>query len=309
MPVVRFESEYARLGGAANVAHNLAALGGTRRARRDRRRRRGGRPSARSSSRTPASVATDSSRTRATDHRKGARRHRTQSAGRADRLRRGRRRGGAVERAHRRTRSSASAPMRDVAARVRLPERRDHAARSCSRCWRRASSGGAPLLVDPKIPHLDVLRRRDARHAEPSSRRKRRRTGASGPTRTRGRPRRDFRARDGMRRGADHARRARHVAVERGGRKERFRRSRARSADVTGAGDTVVATLALALAAGASLPKRPSSRTTPPAVVVGKFGAATVIAARTAGAAIHESVSTHLPDRRLRLSAGNAGGR
>src|SRR3954454_23462759 len=27
VPVVRFQSEYARLGGAANVAHNLAALG------------------------------------------------------------------------------------------------------------------------------------------------------------------------------------------------------------------------------------------------------------------------------------------
>ena len=29
VPVVRFESEYSRLGGAANVAHNLAALGAT----------------------------------------------------------------------------------------------------------------------------------------------------------------------------------------------------------------------------------------------------------------------------------------
>ena len=28
VPVVRFESEHARLGGAANVAHNIAALGG-----------------------------------------------------------------------------------------------------------------------------------------------------------------------------------------------------------------------------------------------------------------------------------------
>src|SRR5207245_3693639 len=29
VPIVRFESEYVRLGGAANVAHNIAALGGT----------------------------------------------------------------------------------------------------------------------------------------------------------------------------------------------------------------------------------------------------------------------------------------
>ena len=28
VPIVRFESEHARLGGAANVAHNIVALGG-----------------------------------------------------------------------------------------------------------------------------------------------------------------------------------------------------------------------------------------------------------------------------------------
>ena len=42
MPVVRFESEYVRLGGAANVAHNIAALGGRAGARRHRRHRRCG---------------------------------------------------------------------------------------------------------------------------------------------------------------------------------------------------------------------------------------------------------------------------
>src|SRR3954464_4333270 len=29
VPIVQFQSEYVRLGGAANVAHNIAALGGT----------------------------------------------------------------------------------------------------------------------------------------------------------------------------------------------------------------------------------------------------------------------------------------
>ena len=40
VPVVRFDHESFRLGGAANVAHNVAALGGTRRDRRRGRRRR-----------------------------------------------------------------------------------------------------------------------------------------------------------------------------------------------------------------------------------------------------------------------------
>ena len=48
--------------------------------------------------------------------------------------------------------------------------------------------------------------------------------------------------------------------------------------DVTGAGDTVVATLALALAAGATLPKPPSLANHAAGIVVGKFGPATVSA-------------------------------
>jgi D-beta-D-heptose 7-phosphate kinase/D-beta-D-heptose 1-phosphate adenosyltransferase len=47
-------------------------------------------------------------------------------------------------------------------------------------------------------------------------------------------------------------------------------------ADVTGAGDTVIATLALALAAGASSPEAASLANHAAAVVVGKFGPATV---------------------------------
>jgi bifunctional ADP-heptose synthase (sugar kinase/adenylyltransferase) len=46
--------------------------------------------------------------------------------------------------------------------------------------------------------------------------------------------------------------------------------------DVTGAGDTVVATLALALAAGATLPEAAVLANHAAGVVVGKFGAATV---------------------------------
>jgi bifunctional ADP-heptose synthase (sugar kinase/adenylyltransferase) len=49
-------------------------------------------------------------------------------------------------------------------------------------------------------------------------------------------------------------------------------------ADVTGAGDTVAATLALALAAGATLVEAAACANHAAGIVVGKFGAATVTA-------------------------------
>ena len=48
--------------------------------------------------------------------------------------------------------------------------------------------------------------------------------------------------------------------------------------DVTGAGDTVVATLALAIAAGASLAEAAALANHAAGIVVGKFGPATVTA-------------------------------
>ena len=55
VPVVRFEREEHRLGGAANVAHNVAALGGDRASRRPGRRRRRGARSCGTSCSRPAS--------------------------------------------------------------------------------------------------------------------------------------------------------------------------------------------------------------------------------------------------------------
>jgi D-beta-D-heptose 7-phosphate kinase/D-beta-D-heptose 1-phosphate adenosyltransferase len=46
--------------------------------------------------------------------------------------------------------------------------------------------------------------------------------------------------------------------------------------DVTGAGDTVIATLALSLAAGATMPEAARLANEAAGVVVGKFGPATV---------------------------------
>ena len=82
----------------------------------------------------------------------------------------------------------------------------------------------------------------------------------------------------GMRRAADHARQPRHGAL-------RTRRARAvlipvygtdQVADVTGAGDTVIATFTLALAAGASFAEAAKLANYAGGIVVMKMGTATV---------------------------------
>ena len=63
-------------------------------------------------------------------------------------------------------------------------------------------------------------------------------------------------------------------------------------ADVTGAGDTVIATLALALAAGASSAEAASLANHAAGIVVGKFGPATVSPAEL----LHDVLSGSRPD-------------
>ena len=71
VPVVQFEHESFRLGGAANVAHNVAALGGSvELARRGRRRR----PRARSLRRRPARASASARRAVVADRDRAARR-------------------------------------------------------------------------------------------------------------------------------------------------------------------------------------------------------------------------------------------
>ena len=157
----------------------------------------------------------------AADDREGARRHRAQSAGGADRLRARRRR-----RRRRRARASSrrsrgSAARREGAARVRLPERRRSRDPVIEALLQRAATARAsranPLIVDPKIPHLACYagatlvtpnhHEAEVGHAPP---RPHRRGRAAGGARL---P--DARAVRGR---ADHARRARHVAVGAGRR-------------------------------------------------------------------------------------------
>ena len=80
-------------------------------------------------------------------------------------------------------------------------------------------------------------------------------------------------------------------------------------ADVTGAGDTVVATLALAVAAGATWAEAAQLANEAAGIVVGKFGAATVtpdgVAARGSG---EGPAGTDAVAAAGRASAGNGDG-
>jgi rfaE bifunctional protein kinase chain/domain len=133
---------------------------------------------------------------------------------------------------------------------------------------------GIPLLVDPKVPHIDyysgatvitpnhheaaavtLMRIRTGEEALAAARRFRERAGCESVLITRGE----------------------HGMTLLGPKEEAQLAAEAREvADVTGAGDTVVATMALALAAGASLIEAARLANRAAGIVVGKFGAATV---------------------------------
>ena len=142
-----------------------------------------------------------------------------------------------------------------------------------TRCCRSRATG-TPLLVDPKIPHLDCyagasLVTPNHQEAEAATHRRIRSDEEARSAAL------DFRARA----------RCEAVLITRGeagmwlssDETEGAVPAIAREvADVTGAGDTVVATLALALAAGATIVEAAGLANHAAGVVVGKFGPATV---------------------------------
>jgi rfaE bifunctional protein kinase chain/domain len=139
-----------------------------------------------------------------------------------------------------------------------------------------AHDRGVPLLVDPKVPHLDFYRGATLvtpNHIEAEA-------AAAKRIRT-----------------LDDAREAARVIVNRasvegvlitlgergmwlshGGAEGSLSATAREVSDVTGAGDTVIATLALALAAGAQSAEAAALANEAAGVAVGKFGAATVSA-------------------------------
>ena len=138
----------------------------------------------------------------------------------------------------------------------------------------RASRAGKALLVDPKVPHIDYyrgatlitpnhheaeavahLRIRTDADAREAARRFSERAGCENVLITRGEHGMYLHTPDGD---TTLAAEAREVA------------------DVTGAGDTVIGTIALALAAGGSLLDAAKLANRAAGIVVGKFGPATV---------------------------------
>jgi D-beta-D-heptose 7-phosphate kinase/D-beta-D-heptose 1-phosphate adenosyltransferase len=137
-----------------------------------------------------------------------------------------------------------------------------------------AQTHGVPVIVDPKVPHIDyyagaalvtpnhieaesatnsrITSHEDARRASTALRQ---RLGVESVLITRGE--------HGM--WLDHA-----------GADGYLPASAREVADVTGAGDTVIATLALAIAAGATMPEAARLANEAAGIVVGRFGAATV---------------------------------
>jgi D-beta-D-heptose 7-phosphate kinase/D-beta-D-heptose 1-phosphate adenosyltransferase len=271
VPVVVFEHEHVRLGGAANVAHNIATLGG-------RTTLVGvvGDDAAGARLREGLAVPGIVSRlivdpTRPTTEKVRIVTERNQQVARVDYEREGDI-AGAVERAvvecARREAGEAAALLVS-----------DYLKGAVTRGVVEALVAGrrsraTPVIVDPKIPHLScyagaTLVTPNVHEAEAATHR---RVRSDEDAREAAR---EFRTRASCE--AVLITRGEHGMWVSAGAVEGAIPANAREvSDVTGAGDTVVATLALALAAGASVAEAAVLANSAAGVVVGKFGAATL---------------------------------
>ena len=271
VPVVQFQSEHVRLGGAANVANNLAALGARvslvgivgADAAADRLREQ----------LTASAVDADGlvvDPSRPTTEKVRVVTERNQQVARID---------------YERDVDAAGTVERSIAARVTELAGGSGAlllsdylkgtiTRPVVEAALAARSARAPVIVDPKIPHLACYA--GATLVTPNHH--------EAETATHLRIRNDDDAREAAR-AFRKAAQCDAVLITRGehgmwlsdrtvdGSIPAIARE---VADVTGAGDTVVATLALAMAAGASLPEAAVLANYAAGIVVGKFGPATV---------------------------------
>ena len=269
VPVVAFDHEMLRMGGAANVAHNIAALGGQATlvavtgmddaaATLTHACREAG---------IAPSLVGDASRPTTTKVRIVT--DRNQQVARIDYE--------ATPRSP--TRSSAASSARSRRTRralgdrhLGLPEGMHHRKGGAGR--RRQRRTGAPVLVDPKIPHIEYYAGTTLvtpNHHE-----------AEVATNTRVRSEEEARA--AARQFRTRAQCA-NVLMTRGDQgmwllsseSEGHLPSAAREvADVTGAGDTVIATMAVMLAAGATMSEAARLANEAAGLSVAKFGPATV---------------------------------
>ena len=273
MPIVQFDHENYRLGGAANVAHNVVALGGRVEVVGVVGRRCRGLATARDLAgavHRHGGLITD--RERCTTRKLRVVTTRNQQVARIDYE--SDRRSGRRTRDRRRQTSPASWPRAADAILVSDYLKGVVHARVAAAAIEAARKHGVPLLVDPKVPHIECYAGATVitpNHHEAESvthmriRRPRKRArlrGASG----RGRP--------------ATACSSRAASTECGcsapmGTLELPAEAREVS-DVTGAGDTVIAAMTLALAAGVSLIDAARLANRAAGIVVGKFGPATV---------------------------------
>ncbi len=274
VPVVRFDHEEYRLGGAANVAHNVAALGG----RVEVIGVAGDDPDAGRMREALGRLDVGTSGIVTDGHRRTTRKlrvvtTRNQQVARID-YEDDREVDGAVEIAmlERITRLAGSADAILVSDYLKGAVSRGVAAAAIAAAAHRR----IPVLIDPKVPHVDYyrgatlitpnhheaeavthMRIRTGEEAFAAARRFRERAGSDAVLITRGEHGMTLHAAEGD---AELPAEAREVA------------------DVTGAGDTVIATITLALAAGASLVEAARLANRAAGIVVGKFGPATVTA-------------------------------
>jgi len=293
VPIVRFESEYVRLGGAANVAHNLAVLG----ARASLVGIVGDDAAGRTllAQLTAAGVNGDGlvvDRGRPTTEKVRVVTERNQQVARID-YEQDTDASGAVERAVvdavERTASDARALLVSDYLKGAITRPVIEAllrARSATGSTSASLSGERPpLIVDPKIPHLSCYA--GATIVTPNHH--------EAEVATHIRIRNDDDAHQAARAFRDRAR-CEAVLITRGEHGMWLSEPAAEGsiaavarevADVTGAGDTVVATLALALAAGATMTEAAMLANQAAGIVVGKFGPSTVtreeLLAATAG--------------------------
>ncbi len=284
VPVVQFQSEHLRLGGAANVAHNIGALGGRASlvgivgvdATAGRLRE----------ALSAAGIGRDGlveDPSRPTTEKVRVVTERNQQVARID-YERDTDAAGDVERAivdgiRRMGPGASTLLVSDYlkgAVTRKVIEALVEISRRASLRSANASAERIPLLVDPKIPHLGCYA--GATLVTPNQH--------EAETATHVRIRTDDDARQAAR---DFRERARGdaVLITRGEQGMWLSEASVEGSipavarevsDVTGAGDTVIATLALALAAGATLAEAARLANHAAGIVVGKFGPATLSA-------------------------------
>ncbi len=281
VPVVQFQSEYVRLGGAANVAHNIKALGG----RPSLVGLVGADEAARKLRAELASAGLSADglvevRDRPTTEKVRVVTERQQQVARID-YEREADASGEVERAivDQVTRLAPAAKALMVSDYLKGTVTRSVIQALTSATQTRSatlsgSQSSVPLIIDPKIPHLDfyagaTLVTPNNHEAEAATHR---RIHTDDDAREAGR---EFRKRaqcDAVL----ITRGERGMWVSQDGTEGSIPAVAREVADVTGAGDTVAATLALALAAGATLTEAAALANYAAGIVVGRFGPATV---------------------------------